>query len=116
MVETCGIYKNLNKMTKNSQMHLKFNKLLIFVILYRLRCKIEGHAVLKVFLYRKTKGKTSARKSKEIASLIKIPSTLKFILLLQQKRSPKETRTHTRRVTNGIIYHFKAGEFAELRI
>ena len=32
-------YKNLNKITKNQHISLKFNRLLIFVILYSLQCK-----------------------------------------------------------------------------
>ena len=42
----CGKYINLNKITKIKHISLKFNRLLIFVILYReYICKIEGHAV-----------------------------------------------------------------------
>ena len=44
-VVICGKYINLTKITKNLHMPLKFNRLLIFVILYSLQCKIEGHAV-----------------------------------------------------------------------
>ena len=44
-VVICGKYINLNKITKIEHISLKFNRLLIFVILYRLQCKIEGHAV-----------------------------------------------------------------------
>ena len=44
-VVICGKYINLNKITKIEHMSLKFNRLLIFVILYSLQCKIEGHAV-----------------------------------------------------------------------
>ena len=40
-----GKYKNLNKITKNLHTSLKFHRLLIFVILHSLQCKIEGHAV-----------------------------------------------------------------------
>ena len=43
----CGKYINLNKITKISHISLKFKRLLIFVILYILQCKIEGHAVSK---------------------------------------------------------------------
>ena len=49
-VVICGKYKNLNKITKIKHISLKFNRLLIFVILYSLQCKIEGHAVLKSVL------------------------------------------------------------------
>ena len=38
-------YKNLNKITKIQRISLKFHRLLIFVILHSLQCKIEGHAV-----------------------------------------------------------------------
>ena len=48
-----GKYINLNKITKISHISLKFNRLLIFVILYSLQCKIEGHAVKKSVLIRK---------------------------------------------------------------
>ena len=44
-VVICGKYINLNKITKIQHISLKFNRLLIFVILYSLQCKIEGHAV-----------------------------------------------------------------------
>ena len=44
-VVICGKNKNLNKITKVRHISLKFNRLLIFVILYSLHCKIEGHAV-----------------------------------------------------------------------
>ena len=40
-----GKYINLNKITKIKHISLKFNRLLIFVILYSLHCKIEGNAV-----------------------------------------------------------------------
>ena len=40
-----GKYKNLNKITKIYNISLKFHRLLIFVILHSLQCKIEGHAV-----------------------------------------------------------------------
>ena len=40
-----GKYKNLNKITKIYHISLKFHRLLIFVILQSLQCKIEGHAV-----------------------------------------------------------------------
>ena len=40
-----GKYKNLNKITKILHISLKFHRLLIFVILHSLQCKIEGHAV-----------------------------------------------------------------------
>ena len=44
-VVICGKYMNLNKITKIKHISLKFYRLLIFVILYSLQCKIEGHAV-----------------------------------------------------------------------
>ena len=44
-VVICGKYLNLNKITKNYHISLKFDRLLIFVILYSVQCKIEGHAV-----------------------------------------------------------------------
>ena len=44
-VVICGKYKNLNKITKIEHISLKFQRLLIFVILHSLQCKIEGHAV-----------------------------------------------------------------------
>ena len=44
-VVICGKYKNLNKIIKISHISLKFHRLLIFVILHSLQCKIEGHAV-----------------------------------------------------------------------
>ena len=44
-VVICGKYKNLNKITIIKYISLKFHRLLIFVILYSLQCKIEGHAV-----------------------------------------------------------------------
>ena len=44
-VVICGKYKNLNKITKIKDIALKIHRLLIFVILYSLLCKIEGHAV-----------------------------------------------------------------------
>ena len=44
-VVICGKYKNLNKITKIEHISLKFQRLLIFVILHNLQCKIEGHAV-----------------------------------------------------------------------
>ena len=44
-VVICGKYKNLNKIIKIKDISLKFHRLLIFVILYCLQCKIEGHAV-----------------------------------------------------------------------
>ena len=72
----CGKYINLNKITKIKHISLKFYRLLIFVILYSLQCKIEGYAVKKVFYYGKIKGNFCARKSKEIASLMKMRSTL----------------------------------------
>ena len=40
-----GKYINLNKITKIEHISLKFYRPLIFVILYSLQCKIEGHAV-----------------------------------------------------------------------
>ena len=40
-----GKYINLNKIAKIKHIPLKFNRLLIFVILYSLQCQIEGHAV-----------------------------------------------------------------------
>ena len=40
-----GKYKNLNNITKIKHTFLKFHRLLIFVILHSLQCKIEGHAV-----------------------------------------------------------------------
>ena len=40
-----GKYINLNKITKIKHISLKFNRLLMSVILYSLQCKIEGHAV-----------------------------------------------------------------------
>ena len=52
-VVICGKYLNLNKITKNYHISLKFDRLLIFVILYSVQCKIEGHAFEKVFLIRK---------------------------------------------------------------
>ena len=52
-VVICGKYINLNKITKIKHISLKFNRLLIFVILYSLQCKIEGHAVYKSVLIRK---------------------------------------------------------------
>ena len=45
----CGKYINLNKITKIKHISLKFNRLLIFVILYSLQCKIEGYAVKKKY-------------------------------------------------------------------
>ena len=45
-----GKYINLNKITKILHISLKFNRLLIFVILYNLQCKIEGHVVYKSVL------------------------------------------------------------------
>ena len=44
-VMICNKYKSLNKITKILHISLKFNRLLFFVILYSLQCKIEGHAV-----------------------------------------------------------------------
>ena len=44
-VVICGKYKNLNKIIKIQHNSLKFHRLLIFVILHSLQCKIEGHAV-----------------------------------------------------------------------
>ena len=44
-VVICGKYKNLNKIIKIKHNSLKFHRLLIFVILHSLQCKIEGHAV-----------------------------------------------------------------------
>ena len=44
-VVICGKYKNLNKITKILRISLKCDRLLIFVILYSLQCKIEGYAV-----------------------------------------------------------------------
>ena len=44
-VVICGEYKNLNKIIKILHISLKFHRLLIFVILHSLQCKIEGHAV-----------------------------------------------------------------------
>ena len=44
-VVICGKYKNLDKITKIQHISLKFYRLLIFVILYSLQYKIEGHAV-----------------------------------------------------------------------
>ena len=52
-VVICGIHKNLNKIKKILHTSLKFHRLLIFVILYSLQCKIEGHAVKKSVLIRK---------------------------------------------------------------
>ena len=63
----CGKYKHLNKIIKIKHLSLKFNRLLIFVILYSLQCKIEGHAVYK---------SVCAQKSKEIALLMKMRLTL----------------------------------------
>ena len=40
-----GKNKNLNNITKIKHTFLKFHRLLIFVILHSLQCKIEGHAV-----------------------------------------------------------------------
>ena len=40
-----GKYKNLNKITKIQHISLKFHRILVFVILHSLQCKIEGHAV-----------------------------------------------------------------------
>ena len=40
-----GKYKNLNNIAKIKHTFLKFHRLLIFVILHSLQCKIEGHAV-----------------------------------------------------------------------
>ena len=40
-----GAEKNLNKITKIKHIYQKFNTLFIFVILYSLQCKIEGHVV-----------------------------------------------------------------------
>ena len=44
-VVICGKYINLNKVPKIKHISLKFNRLLIFVILNSLQCKIEGYAV-----------------------------------------------------------------------
>ena len=44
-VVICGKYKNLNKIIEIKHISLKFHRLLIFVILHSLQCKIEGHAV-----------------------------------------------------------------------
>ena len=41
-VVICGKYKNLNKIKKIKDISLKFQRLLIFVILYSLQCKKEG--------------------------------------------------------------------------
>ena len=48
----CGKYKNLNKTTKITRMSMKVYRLLIFVVLYSLQCKIEGHAVLKKIIWK----------------------------------------------------------------
>ena len=44
-VVICGKYKNLNQITKIYHISLKFHRLLIFVILHNIQCKIKGHAV-----------------------------------------------------------------------
>ena len=44
-VVICGKYINLNKITEIEQNSLKFNRHFIFIILYSLQFKIEGHAV-----------------------------------------------------------------------
>ena len=76
-VVICGKYINLNKITKIKHISLKFDRLLIFVILYSLQCKIEGQPFKKVFvLIRKDQREFCARKSKETALLMKMRSTL----------------------------------------
>ena len=47
----CGKYENLNKTTKITRMSMKVYRLLIFVVLYSLQCKIEGHAVFFFFFF-----------------------------------------------------------------
>ena len=54
-VVICGKYINLNKITKNSHISLKFNRLLISVILYSLQCKIERNRE-KCFNTERSKG------------------------------------------------------------
>ena len=77
-VVICSKYVNLNKITKILNISLKFNRLLIFVILYSLQCKIGGHAVEKnCFNMERSKGIFVREKPKEIASLMKTRSTLK---------------------------------------
>ena len=44
---------NTQTCIKSQKFSLKFNRLLIFVILYSLQCKIEGLAVSKSVLMRK---------------------------------------------------------------
>ena len=74
-VVICGKYKTLNKITKKKLTYLPE----IFFIVYSLQCKIEGHAVFKkVFEYGNIKGTYCAQKSKEIALLIKMCSTLEI--------------------------------------
>ena len=52
---------NIKTCIKITKISLNFKRLLIFVILYSLRCKIEGHAVL----IRKDQGNFCVRKSKK---------------------------------------------------
>ena len=52
-VVICGKCKNLNKITKNYRISLKFKILLIFVSLYSLQCKIGGTCCLKSVIIRK---------------------------------------------------------------
>ena len=44
-VVICARYINRNKITKSYYISLIFKSLLVFIILYSLQCKIEGHAV-----------------------------------------------------------------------
>ena len=55
-VVICGKNKNLDK-TTNIYVFLKVNRLLIFVVLYSLQCKIEVQAVLKKMCFNMERSK-----------------------------------------------------------
>ena len=74
----CGKYKNLNKIIQIQRISLKFDRLLIFVILYSSQCKNRGICCVKSVLIRKDQREFCAQKSKEMASEMKMHSTRKI--------------------------------------
>ena len=77
-VVICGKYKNLNKIIKNYDISLKFHRLLIYLCYSLQFTKYRGMLFKKCLKTEGLKGIFYARKSKEIASLMKMRSTLKF--------------------------------------
>ena len=76
-VVICGKHINLNKITKNYYISLKFNRLLILLFSRVYNAKLRHMLFKKSVLIRNDQREFLCAKSKEIASLMKTRSTLK---------------------------------------